>query len=195
MKKLLLPLCAFNQHIQNMMFPAERSLSDHLLSGLISSSAHLQVLKPDEAAAKRHHAESTQALQQTQEKRQLQVRQEVQRLRFTHSVVAGAHQTQYLRGRGGGGSDANTRASAWNVVGGGGQKGAPPPSWRGALFPWPASSASSGAPGGTATWCRGTADTDPGSSPRSRMTHCWTALEHGRVKGDMCLSDRYGDQR
>lgn len=59
-------------------------------------SAHLQVLKPDEAAAKRHHAESAQTLQQTQEKRQLQVREEVQRLGFTHAVVAGAHQAQHL---------------------------------------------------------------------------------------------------
>lgn len=57
------------------------------------------MLKPDEAAAKRHHAESPQTLQQTQEKRQLQVRQEVQRLGLTQSVVAGAHQAQHLRRR------------------------------------------------------------------------------------------------
>lgn len=69
------------------------TMREHLL-------AHLQVLEPDEAAAKRHHTESAQTLQQTQEERQLQVRKEVQRLRFTHSVVAGAHQTQHLRGGG-----------------------------------------------------------------------------------------------
>lgn len=67
----------------------------HVLISLLAVD-YLQVLEPDEATTQGDNAEPVQTVEQRQQNRQLQVREKVEHLRFTHSIMTGAHKTQYL---------------------------------------------------------------------------------------------------